>query len=72
LPSTAAHPHLVLIGVPSEQALQLVFARLHALEIICWPFHEPDLSNQLTAIATEPISADRRRFFRRYQCLRAS
>ena len=29
-------------------------------------FHEPDRNNELTAIATEPITGETRRYFRRY------
>jgi hypothetical protein len=72
LPPGGEHPHLVLIGVSSEQALGHVLSRLQALGVICGTFREPDLGHELTAIATEPISGARRRFFRRYQCLRSA
>ena len=63
------HPHLVLCGVRSEDSLSVIALRLNRLGIAFRSFHEPDLNDQLTAIATEPIPGDQRRHFRRYQCL---
>lgn len=64
------HPHLVLCGIKSEQGLWAVLCRLQSLGIACRPFRDSDLGNELTALATEPVRADQRRHFRRYQCLR--
>jgi hypothetical protein len=35
-------------------------------------FHEPDIGDQLTAIATEPLSRHHKRLFRRYRLLGAA
>lgn len=61
----------MLLGTESEQQLLRVQSRLQSLGIICKPFRDSDLGNELTAVATEPISGSRRRFFRQYRCLRA-
>jgi hypothetical protein len=34
-------------------------------------FYEPDLNNELTAFATEPIGSDKRHLFRNFQLLKA-
>jgi hypothetical protein len=64
------HPHLVVLGVRDERALYGVRARLQsaALGHVC--FREPDLSDALTAIATEPLVGRDRHFFTKYQLLK--
>jgi len=64
--------HLVVIGIKDEARLRGVVSKLQELGIRHRSFHEPDLNNQLTAIATEPISEDApvRRVLRRYQLLK--
>jgi hypothetical protein len=49
--------------------LQKALSRLQQEGVICCPFIEPDIGNQLTSFATEPIFSDRRHIFRRYNCL---
>ena len=69
--SDREHPHLVLIGVRSELQLVNAHRRLSALGVRCsQPFCEPDMGDQLTAFATEPVSGDSRQLFKNYQCLR--
>lgn len=55
--SYAPHPHLVFCGAKN---LQKEADRLDLLGISYRLFFEPDLNNQLTAIATEPVSCDRK------------
>jgi hypothetical protein len=42
---------------------------LGAAGIRCRAFHDEDLGEQVTAVATEPICGSARRFFRKYQLL---
>src|SRR6185503_178630 len=70
LPPLDEHPHLVLLGAPSEQTLWAILHRLQALGIVCKSFCDSDLDNQLTAIATAPVRGKQRRFVRRYRCLK--
>ena len=62
------HPHLVVLGIGSEFQLRHVAARLEALGIQYQPFYEPDLGGQLTSLATEPLSMQRRKPLQRYRC----
>lgn len=64
------HPHLILCGVNNESALKREASKLQALGVRFAKFHEADCNNELTAVATELISGDRRRYFRRYKLLK--
>jgi hypothetical protein len=66
------HPHLVLIGVEDEFELDDVAIRLSAQNIDFRDFVEPDIGNQRTAIATQLVSGDSRRLFRRYKLLKGT
>lgn len=67
--SEQTHPHLVLCSIQDEEALKREAIRFEAYNIKFVPFYEPDLNNQLTAIATAPIAGDDRRVCRRYNLL---
>jgi hypothetical protein len=71
LPTGAAHPFVIVCGIRDGPALARCLERLRSLGIAHRPFHEPDIGNQLTAIATEPLRPEQRRFFRKYQLLRS-
>ena len=64
------HPHLVLIGVKSEDQLSTLPARLEREGIQFHCFFDSDWDHQLMSIATQPVRGKRRRVFKRYQCLR--
>lgn len=55
-------PHLVLVGVPNEDALK-TWTALVGTGYNCTPFREPDLDNALTAVAFSGVTGDRRRLF---------
>jgi hypothetical protein len=67
--SNETHPHLVLCGISSESQLENAMCKAQAAGIRCFPFNEPDIGGQLTAFATEPLSEETRRHFRRYNLL---
>lgn len=69
LHSDRVHPHLVVCGVNSQAQLENALSKVQALGIKCHPFVEPDIGGQLTAFATEPLSGEARRHFRRYNLL---
>lgn len=70
LKSDEEHPHLVLCGVKTEAALFKAIEKLNEQGIKCQWFIEPDIGNQVTALATEPVYGDTRRVFRNYQILK--
>jgi hypothetical protein len=64
LPSDHEHPFLVICGVRDERRLGHCRDRLDRAGIRYRAFFEPDLGNQLTALASEPLRGARRDFFR--------
>ena len=70
IPYNSEHPHLVLCGVRNESELLKISARLQAYNIQFKAFQEPDRNNEYTSIATEPICGNKRKIFKRYQCLK--
>lgn len=69
IPSDIEHPHLVLIGCQNLPALLKVRSKLRTLKIHHKDFIEPDIGNQVTAIATAPLSGDSRKHFKQYTLL---
>ena len=64
------HPFVVICGLESEAKLLNAQSKLTALGIKCHPFREPDIGNQLTAVACEPVYGEQRRAFRSYQLIK--
>jgi len=65
---TSEHPSLIVFGIKSEPKLRSIAEHLKSLGITLREFTEPDIGDQLTAIATEPICGERRQLFAKY-CL---
>lgn len=63
-------PHMVVLGVKTEAALFKAIEKLSKNNIKCQWFVEPDIGNQVTALATEPVYGDTRLLFRNYQILK--
>lgn len=64
------HPSLVICSVKDEFALEQAISYIQSRNINLVEFREPDIGNQLTAIATEPISQEKRRIFSKYPLLK--
>jgi hypothetical protein len=64
------HPHLVVCGVRDEPSLFRELLRLEQAGVRCRAFRDPDLDNQLTAVASRPLCGRARRAFRRFRLLR--
>lgn len=66
------HPHLVLLSIKDEARLHKVQAHLREHGIRFADFHETDLGESLTAVATEPIpfESSLRKHLRKYQLLK--
>ena len=56
---------MVVCSIPDEKSLRLLNARASLAGIKTYMFEEDDFDNQATAFATEPISGEARRFFRK-------
>ncbi len=69
-PQPAETVYVVLCSVRNETKLRnaLEFIRGHGVK--CADFREPDLDNELTAIATEPVYQDKRHIFRKFQIMK--
>lgn len=57
---------MVVCTVPNEAALRLAAATTSLRGIRQYMFVEDDFGNQATAFATEPISGDARRAFKKF------
>ena len=64
------HPHLVLCTVKGEWKLRELEYKLQDEGIGFKKFIEPDMDNQCTAIATEPLYGKARTFFKRFRLLK--
>ena len=70
IPPSMEHPHLVLCGVDSESQLNTIAKKLrnHGIDIKEW--YEADRNDELTAIASEPVSGETRRLFKNLTLLK--
>jgi hypothetical protein len=57
---------VVVCSVPDERALQLAEARIRDNGIKSYMFTEPDIGDEATALATEPIFGAARRVLSKY------
>lgn len=64
------HPHLVVLVLKNENKLREIENRLKEAGIKYTAFLEDDMDNQMTAIATEPVSGETRNFFSKYMLLK--
>jgi hypothetical protein len=69
IPSDITHPSLVLCELPDEKALVAHALRLNSKNIKFAVFKEPDINNQITALATEPLSLGGRKAMSSYKLL---
>lgn len=67
LPKSGFTPSLVLIGVPSQKALERVIQKLDSNSIEFSAFYEPDHALGLTAVATVPLTAEQRAVLSNYK-----
>lgn len=72
IPHQVQHPHLIILEVQHEGKLLSAASTLEAKGLRVARWHEPDLSDELTAIAAEVVFGDTRHLFKRYPLLRCS
>ena len=63
------HPSVILCVVKSEKKLDELTERLSSMKIKFSAFREPDIGDQLTAIATQPLRGNERTPFKHFQLL---
>lgn len=68
-PKEPEETHFVLVGVENEEALNEISEFLTSKGTEFVSFVEPDLANSITAIATERMKENQKRFLRRYKKL---
>lgn len=71
-PFPSEHPHLVVLGIRDESTLDRVRQQLVDSSLQHTAFHEPDLGNSMTSIATRPVHGQERCFFRKFQLLKGA
>jgi len=69
-PQPSETAFVVLCSVKNEIKLRNSLNFIQSRGIKCASFEEPDLDNQLTAIATEPVYQNQRHIFRKFQILK--
>lgn len=60
------HPSVITLNVKNEAQLNKILKRLAADGIEHYPFYEPDRGNELTAIASGPMTGNNRKPFKKY------
>ena len=64
-----AHPNLVITVVKGESRLAKLAIELNRAGLDFQAFYEPDIGNEMTALATRPLVGDERKFFSKFQLL---
>lgn len=57
---------MVVCTIPDEKALRRLNAQANLAGIKTYMFEEDDFDNQATAFATEPITGEARKFFKKF------
>ena len=63
------HPSVIICSVEDERALQKAICKIEQSGIKYKEFLEPDIGNQLTAVATEPVCGDQRKVFKKFKLM---
>jgi Peptidyl-tRNA hydrolase PTH2 len=63
------HPNVIVFGVKSEAKLMSLAQRVQEQGVKIQMFREPDIGDQMTSFATEPVIGERREIFKKYQLL---
>jgi hypothetical protein len=67
---TQEHPSVIVCEAKNEETLLKFAKKLQEANIGFKAFQEPDIGNQFTALATEPVFGDKRLFFKNFQLLK--
>lgn len=66
----STHPSIIVCTVKNEDKLNDAIKYLHDNKIKFCTFREPDIGDELTAIATEPLYGDDRKIMNKFQLMR--
>lgn len=69
-PYQGEHPSVIICGVKTLHELEKVIDYLDKKNIKSFPFREPDIDNELTAVSTGLIEEDQRSLFKKFQLLK--
>jgi peptidyl-tRNA hydrolase len=64
------HPHLVVCGVENERKLLTEYEKLSKIGVKTKVFYEEDRNNEATALASEIVFGEDRKYFRKYKLLK--
>lgn len=64
------HPSVILLGAKNLNKIERAIKYLGTNGIKHVVFREPDIGDEITAVATSPVNGDKREVFRKYQLLR--
>ena len=70
IPPDLPHPSVIVLSIKNENKINSIELMLKENNIQYKVFCEPDLNNQKTALATEPIFGEKRKLFKKYQLLK--
>lgn len=62
---------IIILQIPNKEKLQVALDRTIEHGIACETFFEPDWDHGFTAFATEPITEDKRKTFKKYKLWKA-
>jgi peptidyl-tRNA hydrolase len=63
------HPSVIVLGVKNESKLHKFKDYVEENSLKYKLFREPDMDNELTAVAVFPVSEDQKKMFKKYQLL---
>lgn len=64
------HPYIVLCSTKNQNSLMKIVKTLYEQNIRLKVFREPDIGNELTSIATQPLYGEQRKAMTKYQLMK--
>lgn len=68
-PQPNSCPNVVILGVKNENELNVCQREIREKGINFTTFREPDINDEMTALATEVVSKEKKKHFRKYKLL---
>lgn len=64
------HPHLIILTAKNEENLKYIYNNLAKKSLHCFIWREPDLNNEITAIASPIVYGEERKLFSNFPLLK--